>query len=62
MQCGFCTPGFVITTLELLGRHPEPTREQIGEWLGGNLCRCTGYVKIVEAVEEAARLLAAESR
>src|SRR5690242_2498267 len=58
MQCGFCTPGFVMTTLELLERHPQPTREQISEALGGHLCRCTGYVKIVEAVEEAARLLA----
>jgi carbon-monoxide dehydrogenase small subunit len=57
MQCGFCTPGFVMTTLELLERTPNPTREEIGAWLGGNLCRCTGYVKIVEAVEEAARLL-----
>ena len=60
MQCGFCTPGFVITTLELLEHHPDPTREQISEWLGGNLCRCTGYVKIVEAVEQAARVLSEE--
>jgi carbon-monoxide dehydrogenase small subunit len=57
MQCGFCTPGFVMTVLELLDHHAAPTREQIDEWLAGNLCRCTGYVKIVEAVEEAARLL-----
>jgi carbon-monoxide dehydrogenase small subunit len=56
MQCGFCTPGFVMTVLELLERHPKPTREEIETWLGGNLCRCTGYVKIVEAVEEAVRL------
>jgi aerobic-type carbon monoxide dehydrogenase small subunit (CoxS/CutS family) len=62
LQCGFCTPGFVMTTLELLERHPEPTREHIETWLGGNLCRCTGYVKIVEAVEEAARVLAGERR
>ena len=62
MQCGFCTPGFVMTTLELLERHPDPSREEISEWLGGNLCRCTGYVKIVEAVEEAARLLKEERR
>jgi aerobic-type carbon monoxide dehydrogenase small subunit (CoxS/CutS family) len=53
MQCGFCTPGFVITVLELLERHPQPTHEEIETWLGGNLCRCTGYVKIVEAVEQA---------
>jgi carbon-monoxide dehydrogenase small subunit len=56
MQCGFCTPGFVMTALELLDRSPQPSREEIDEWLGGHLCRCTGYVKIVEAVEEAARL------
>jgi carbon-monoxide dehydrogenase small subunit len=57
MQCGFCTPGIVLTTLELLEHHPLPTRDEISEWLGGHLCRCTGYVKIVEAIEEAARLL-----
>ena len=62
MQCGFCTPGVVMTVLELLERHPEPTREQVSHWLGGNLCRCTGYVKIVEAVEAAARLLHEERR
>jgi aerobic-type carbon monoxide dehydrogenase small subunit (CoxS/CutS family) len=61
MQCGFCTPGIVMTVLELLEHYPEPTRDQIGEWLAGNICRCTGYVKIVEAVEEAARLLGEES-
>jgi aerobic-type carbon monoxide dehydrogenase small subunit (CoxS/CutS family) len=55
MQCGFCTPGIVLSTLELLERHPQPTGAQIEEWLGGHLCRCTGYVKIVEAIEEAAR-------
>jgi len=60
MQCGFCTPGFVLTVVELLERHPTPTREQVSEALGGHLCRCTGYVKIVEAVDEAARLLAEE--
>jgi carbon-monoxide dehydrogenase small subunit len=58
MQCGFCTSGIVLTTIELLGEHPEPTREQVVEALGGHLCRCTGYVKIVEAVEQAARELA----
>jgi len=55
MQCGFCTPGIVLSTLELLERRPQPSREDIYRWLGGHLCRCTGYVKIVEAVEEAAR-------
>jgi aerobic-type carbon monoxide dehydrogenase small subunit (CoxS/CutS family) len=60
MQCGFCTSGIVMTLLELLEAHPEPTREQTMEALGGNLCRCTGYVKILEAVDEAVTLLAAE--
>jgi carbon-monoxide dehydrogenase small subunit len=58
MQCGFCTPGIIMSTLELLDEHPQPSREQIGEALGGHLCRCTGYVKIVEAVEQAAREMA----
>jgi 3-oxo-Delta1-steroid hydratase/dehydrogenase small subunit len=60
MQCGFCTSGIVMTLVELLEEHPEPTREQTLEALGGNLCRCTGYIKILEAVDEAVRLLAAE--
>ena len=55
MQCGFCTPGIILSTIELLDEHPQPTRAQIDEALGGHLCRCTGYVKIVEAVEQAAR-------
>jgi 3-oxo-Delta1-steroid hydratase/dehydrogenase small subunit len=58
MQCGFCTSGIVLSTIELLGERPDPTRDQIVEALGGHLCRCTGYVKIVEAVEQAARELA----
>ncbi|MGA7161583.1 MAG: (2Fe-2S)-binding protein [Bacteroidota bacterium] len=53
-QCGFCSPGMVIATFSLLREHPNPTREQIGEALDGNLCRCTGYVKIIDAVEHAA--------
>ena len=56
MQCGFCTPGFVLTIAEMLDDNPNPTRGEIIEGLGGNLCRCTGYVKIVEAVEEAVSL------
>jgi len=53
-QCGFCSPGMVLATFSLLREHPNPTREQIAEALDGNLCRCTGYVKIIEAVEHAA--------
>jgi xanthine dehydrogenase iron-sulfur cluster and FAD-binding subunit A len=54
LQCGFCTPGMVLATLDLLARIPNPTEEQIRSELSGNLCRCTGYVKIVEAVQAAA--------
>jgi len=55
IQCGFCTPGFVLATTALLGRNPSPTRDEILADLGGHVCRCTGYVKIVAAVEAAAR-------
>jgi aerobic-type carbon monoxide dehydrogenase small subunit (CoxS/CutS family) len=58
MQCGFCTPGIIMSTMELLEEHPQPTRDQINDALGGHLCRCTGYVKIVEAVEHAAQAMA----
>ena len=58
MQCGFCTPGIVMSVVELLERDPEPSDEAIAEALGGHLCRCTGYVKIREAVAEAVRLRA----
>ena len=53
-QCGYCTPGFLVTAKALLDEDPHPTRERIVEALSGNLCRCTGYVKIFEAVELAA--------
>jgi len=53
IQCGFCTPGMVLATVDLLQRNPDPTRLDIREGLSGNLCRCTGYQKIVDAVEEA---------
>jgi aerobic carbon-monoxide dehydrogenase small subunit len=55
MQCGFCTPGFVLAATALLERNPSPSREEILGELGGHVCRCTGYVKIVAAVEAAAR-------
>jgi aerobic-type carbon monoxide dehydrogenase small subunit (CoxS/CutS family) len=58
MQCGFCTPGLIMSTLELLREHPEPSDDEIRDTVGGHLCRCTGYVKIVEAVQQAARDLA----
>jgi carbon-monoxide dehydrogenase small subunit len=58
MQCGFCTPGIVMSLVELLERDPQPSSEAIGDALGGHLCRCTGYVKIREAVQEAVRLKA----
>lgn len=54
VQCGFCTPGMELAALALLREEPRPTRERIREGLSGNLCRCTGYVKIVDAVEHAA--------
>ncbi|MEM1994009.1 MAG: (2Fe-2S)-binding protein [Nitrososphaerales archaeon] len=54
IQCGFCTPGMVISAKALLDRNPEPSEEEIKLALAGNLCRCTGYVKIVEAVKAAA--------
>lgn len=58
-QCGFCTPGMVISTKALLDKNPHPSEEEIREALSGNLCRCTGYGQIVEAVQEAAAMLAA---
>jgi aerobic-type carbon monoxide dehydrogenase small subunit (CoxS/CutS family) len=56
-QCGYCTPGFLVTAKALLDREPRPSRERIREALSGNLCRCTGYQQIVEAVEAAAARL-----
>ena len=54
IQCGYCTPGMVLTAKALLDENPQPTRQEIKQGLAGNLCRCTGYVKIIEAVETAA--------
>jgi carbon-monoxide dehydrogenase small subunit len=56
LQCGFCTPGFVMSVVGLLSRHPHPTPEQIDEGISGNLCRCTGYASIRRAVARAAEL------
>jgi carbon-monoxide dehydrogenase small subunit len=56
LQCGFCTPGFVMSVVGLLARHPHPTAKQIDEGISGNLCRCTGYASIRRAVVRAAEL------
>ena len=61
LQCGFCTPGMLISALDLLHRTPQPSREQIKAEMSGNICRCTGYVGIVDAVEAAAAELATMS-
>jgi carbon-monoxide dehydrogenase small subunit len=55
LQCGYCTPGFVMATVSLLAEHPNPSEDEIRKGLEGNLCRCTGYQNIVRAVEAAAR-------
>ena len=56
LQCGFCTPGFVMSVVGLLAQHPHPTDEQVDEGIAGNLCRCTGYASIRRAVKRAASL------
>ncbi len=60
-QCGYCTPGFLLAADALLEKNPSPSREQIQEALSGNLCRCTGYVKIYQAVEQAAAVMRGEA-
>jgi len=55
LQCGYCTPGMIMSTVHLLQRYPAPTDEQIQEGLAGNICRCTGYVNIIKAVKSAAK-------
>ena len=57
LQCGYCTPGMVMSAIDLLKRIPDPTEEQIRDQLDGNLCRCTGYHNIVRAVKKAATLM-----
>ena len=63
LQCGYCTPGMVLTTLALLDENPDPTEDEIRHAISGNLCRCTGYQFIVSSIQEAAvRLQGSESR
>lgn len=54
LQCGFCTPGMVMSAVDLLQKNPKPNEHEIREWLEGNICRCTGYHNIVKAVQQAA--------
>ena len=60
MQCGICTPGFLISSKALLEKNPNPTEHEIRLWLAGNLCRCTGYDKIVKSVQKAAEIMRAQ--
>jgi len=59
VQCGFCTPGMIMASKTLLEKNPHPNEDEIRHALGGNLCRCTGYAKIIDAVQAAARVMAA---
>jgi aerobic carbon-monoxide dehydrogenase small subunit len=59
LQCGYCTPGMVMSAIQILKYHPNPTEQQIREGLDGNICRCTGYENIVRSIEQAAKALAA---
>jgi len=54
LQCGFCTPGMIMSAIDLVKRNPDPSEQEIREWLDGNLCRCTGYHNIVKAISAAA--------
>jgi carbon-monoxide dehydrogenase small subunit len=58
LQCGYCTPGMMLTAASMLERNPDPSEHEIREFLSGNLCRCTGYQNIVKAVQQAARVMA----
>ncbi|MEE8348357.1 MAG: (2Fe-2S)-binding protein [Acidobacteriota bacterium] len=60
LQCGFCTPGFLLTACELLERNPDPTEEEVRVGLSGNMCRCTGYKQIVDSVMDAAEKIRAQ--
>ncbi len=58
IQCGYCTPGMILSTVALLKNNPQPTDEQIAEWMNGNICRCNGYTKILKAIRRAAAQIA----
>ncbi len=62
LQCGFCTPGLILTTVDLLGRDPDPSEEEIRRAIKGNLCRCTGYQNIVRAIDAAATELRGDAQ
>ena len=62
LQCGYCTPGFIIATKALLDKNPNPSEMEIRTWLAGNLCRCTGYDKILRSVKAAAKLTAPSNK
>ncbi len=62
LQCGFCTPGMVMSTADLLTKNPNPTEDEIRFWLKGNICRCTGYHNIVKAVQIAAKNIASGAK
>ncbi len=57
LQCGFCTPGMIMSALDLVDQNPDPSEKEIREWLAGNLCRCTGYQNIVRAVKAGAKAM-----
>ncbi|MCY3828099.1 MAG: (2Fe-2S)-binding protein [Rhodospirillaceae bacterium] len=57
LQCGFCTPGMIMSALDLVKNNPDPTEREIREWLEGNLCRCTGYHNIVKSIDAGARAM-----
>ena len=59
LQCGFCTPGMIMSALDLAGRNSAPSEQQVREWLEGNICRCTGYHNIVKSIMAGARAMAA---
>jgi carbon-monoxide dehydrogenase small subunit len=61
VQCGFCTPGILISARALLNRNPDPSEDEISEALVGNLCRCTGYIRILESIKEAAKMQAVKA-